>query len=349
MLRRTIGMIPHAVIAVKNSIYGNTTAPKPIFMQIEPSNYCNQKCIYCPRQGALTDINNANLSLDEFKQIIGKLPAVKGIMLSGIGEPLLNKDLFEMIRYAKSRGIKMQTTTNMTLITPEVAHEIVKSGLDELFVSMDSAIPEIYQKLRCMPIEAALKGLKNLTEARKELGVLNKKPKILINAVFNDATKDLDNTKKLIDLAKEHHLILRMKSLRNWGKGTEGFFTDAKPAIEEIKKYAKENGVDVKFNIKGREGKPYCYVLWFSAFINAKGDLYPCFENTREPRLGSVLHDDFESMWNGPEFRKFREGLYKRDTSAFTEYVRKNCETCNIKFNDKIHTASKVMNFWRHN
>jgi len=349
MLRRTIGMIPHAAIAVKNSIYGNTKAPKPVYMQIEPTNYCNEKCIYCQRQGALTDINNKTLGLAEFKKIIDNLPSVKEIMLSGFGEPLLNNELCEMIKYAKSKGIRVQTTTNMILIDYQKAKDILASGLDELFVSIDSPCPEIYHKLRGVPIEPALAGLKNLTAARKDLGVFNKKPKVFINAIFTNTTKDTENIKKLIDLAKENHIILRLKSLHVWGKNPADLSTSSGPAIKEIKKYAKLQGVNIKINLKKRYSTLYCYRIWFGGFINSKGELFACCDNVKEPCFGNILQNDFEAIWNGKEFRDFRKKLYERDLSAFTPYVRTNCTNCNLQFNDKLYPLSKVLNFWRHN
>ena len=103
---------------------------RPIFVQIEPTIDCNLRCTTCINPTLKRDTRT--LSLSKFKEIIGQLPYVQKISLVGAGEPLLNPELFNIIDYAKSKGLTIGFATNATLINNTIAHRIIDSGLDWL-------------------------------------------------------------------------------------------------------------------------------------------------------------------------------------------------------------------------
>lgn len=90
------------------------------FVWIELTNQCNMKCIHCYDEACIT--NKQVLSIDEYKYIIDELDAygVKKIQLIG-GEPLLVKNLKEMICYACEKMDSVVIFTNTSLITDELA------------------------------------------------------------------------------------------------------------------------------------------------------------------------------------------------------------------------------------
>ena len=72
------------------------------------------------------------------------MPDLARVVLHGVGEPMLVKDLPRMIRYLKDRGIYVLFNTNGTLLAPKKRRELIDTGLDELRVSLDAAERETF-------------------------------------------------------------------------------------------------------------------------------------------------------------------------------------------------------------
>ena len=118
----------------------------PLSLLIEPTNICNFQCVFCPTGN--TDLLNLvnrpkgmmNLSL--FKKIINDLcefkQKVKKIYLYKDGEQFLNPDLFEMIKYVKSKNVaeSVETTSNGSLIDHKKSIELIESDLDAIRFSI---------------------------------------------------------------------------------------------------------------------------------------------------------------------------------------------------------------------
>lgn len=326
-----------------NSVIGNPRAYSPVHMGIEPTNYCNQACTYCARQNSLTDFNSRNMPLEDFKRYVDQMPALQVLMIAGNGEPLLNDDIYAMISYAKSKGVRdVRITTNMTCLTPDAAARLLDSGVDEIYVSIDTVNPEKYRALRGTPIEPALRGLENLTKARKERGVFNSRPKVIVNCVINKLNMESEKeTEQFMDVAKANGLIVNFKSMQLCGPRAVSIGNGDRLEIDRIKRYARKIGLKTTFYIKKREPAPFCYRVWYGSYIDAKGDMLPCCTVVRDIELGNVKTDGMKDVWNGSRFRDFRRNISNRDLSMYAPYVRQNCANCNLASNDPIHSVGK--------
>ena len=107
-------------------------------IKIEPTNLCNLKCPLCPTNCAMSRARG-DMSLVLFKKIIDSFEKdeIKKINLWNFGEPLLNKDIFEMVRYAAKKGIRVIISTNSTMLDKEIRKNILYSGLDTIIVCLD--------------------------------------------------------------------------------------------------------------------------------------------------------------------------------------------------------------------
>src|SRR5207245_9161807 len=74
--------------------------PRSIY--IEPTSRCNELCQQCPRT-LLSREDDRDLSYEKFSFIVDQFPVLERVVLHGLGEPLLNKDLPRMIAYLKER------------------------------------------------------------------------------------------------------------------------------------------------------------------------------------------------------------------------------------------------------
>lgn len=325
------------------SILGTESAPMPIYMQIEPSNYCNQKCIMCGRQN-ISDVeqDDAKLSLGDFKKIIDKIPSLQIITLSGNGEPL-TVNVEDMVKYAKEKGIaEVEFYSNLMLLTEKRAEKLVKSGIDRIFVSIDSANPKEYKKIRGTDFLAVLKGLENLNNAKKKLRKSN--PAIIINTVI--MKHNVNELHKIIDLASKMNCEANFKSMLITNKTTDLEIKNPQSVLLNIKEYAVGKKVTINITLKNRKINKHvpCYRLWFGAYINARGIMLPCCDMWKtEPVLGNLLTQSIESVWNGEEFRKLRKATVSKDLSDYSTHVQQTCLKCNLSLNDKIY---KILNPW---
>lgn len=104
-------------------------------LNLEPTTRCNFKCWYCIGR----HMNQEDLTIQNFERILNHVAgSVRFLSLVGEGEPLLNRQFFEMVRMAKSRGMFVYALTNGSLLTQGNVKEACESRLDYLSVSVDS-------------------------------------------------------------------------------------------------------------------------------------------------------------------------------------------------------------------
>src|SRR5690242_6839824 len=90
---------------------GPVAQAEPVCLYLETTNRCNLLCITCPR--TFEDLEPpADMSWDLFTSIIDQFPRIARVVLHGVGEPMTVRELPQMIRYLKQRGIYVLFNTN---------------------------------------------------------------------------------------------------------------------------------------------------------------------------------------------------------------------------------------------
>ena len=133
---------------------------------------CNLKCMHCYSHSQ--DINyTGELSTDEAKRLIDGLAdfGVPVLLFSG-GEPLLRRDLFELISYTRNKGIRAVISTNGTLITEEQAVRLGDAGLSYVGVSLDG-LKAVHDRFRGVTdsFERAMSGIRASRKAGVKVGL----------------------------------------------------------------------------------------------------------------------------------------------------------------------------------
>lgn len=121
----------------------------PLKAEWQVINQCNAKCLTCRDWQERAD--QTILSTAEGKRLIKEL-AESGLLhlcFSG-GEPLLRKDLMELIEYAKELGLTTSLMTNALLLSERRAKALVDAKLDTLYISLDAADPKLNDQMRGM-------------------------------------------------------------------------------------------------------------------------------------------------------------------------------------------------------
>ena len=126
----------------------------PLHLDISTTNVCNLLCTFCPRTVRVEDgtwRKSQHMDIKLFKKIIDEATALGtySINMNLLNEPLLHPKCMEMIRYAKEKGIvDVHFHTHGGLLSDSKIDEILESGLDRIFISIDSPYEEKYNKIR---------------------------------------------------------------------------------------------------------------------------------------------------------------------------------------------------------
>ena len=123
---------------------------------------CNLKCVHCYNDSGMDKESNESTT-EEAKAVLDDLAdfGVPSVLFSG-GEPFVRKDLFELIRYARGKGLRTVISTNGTMITPDAAKIVKDAGVSYVGISLDG-IGEINDNFRGVKgaFDSTVKGIRN--------------------------------------------------------------------------------------------------------------------------------------------------------------------------------------------
>lgn len=325
--------------------------PKVIF--IEVTNRCNLLCQTCPRTYFDREPLKS-LSLNEFITIAEQFPQMQRALLHGVGEPLLNRELPEIIKYLKERNVEVIINSNGTLLTPQWQEKLIESALDQYRCSIDGAKDETYARIRGANLLPKLRrGLEGLVKSKERLG--SDTPHVSIWCV---ATREnLDELPDLLRLAAELAVPeVYIQRLVYFASETDKQFGMARDElaifgqdqseedriIEECTELS--NRLGIKFLASGgrdpinslaaarpSDFAPWqaCMRPWTTAYITANGNCLPCCispfaTNDYESLiLGNLFEQPFSKIWNETSYQKFRMEL-------LSDHPHKACASCGV-------------------
>lgn len=305
--------------------------PLPRHLIIEITSYCNLKCRMCPKtHHAVNTAENQQLSWDVFERLIPLFPHIESLDLCGIwGEAFMHPDLYvRMLKTIKGHGTDVYTTSNGTLISDDLARQLVEFDLNKLMVSLDAATPETYAKVRPPGrFEDVVEGLDRIRHWKKEFG--HNQPRVELG--FVGMRMNIEEFPDAVRLA--HRLGAAQVNLQAMGEypGLENESIAAhdkergRRIFEEARGIGRERGLEVvllppdQFE-EDRQARnelcdtdryqKHCGDLWNRALIAANGDVLPCCAATES--LGNLLEQPFRKIWRGPAYtslrRKFLSG-----------------------------------------
>ncbi|MCL5958655.1 MAG: radical SAM protein, partial [Chloroflexi bacterium] len=159
-------LLVHYELAAKKAVVRG----KPYVLRVEPTNVCNFQCPGCETGRGDNPIPKGQMKFETFAQVIDRTAKhVVFARLDGLGEPLVNRDIFKMIAYAHKKGVGTAISSNLQLLDRQGAEEIVESGLDYLIVSMDGVTQETYEVYRKGgDLDRLLANFKAIKDAKEE-------------------------------------------------------------------------------------------------------------------------------------------------------------------------------------
>ncbi|MDO8549262.1 MAG: radical SAM/SPASM domain-containing protein [Ignavibacteria bacterium] len=274
----------------------------PISYSIEPTNHCNLKCPECPSGlGTLTRPLGL-LSVEDFKTIIDQVKDTGFyVQLYFQGEPYINKNLPEMIRYAQSKNIYISISTNGHFVNVKTIDNILNNAPDKLIYSMDGLDEESYQNYRVGgSFKKADEGLRFLIKKRNELG--RKKPFVEFQFIVMKQNEHLlDEVKKYGKDVGVNKVVFKTMQVSSYENALHFL-----PSNQKYSRYIVNNGT---LKIKNKL-KNHCFALWRTSVITWDGKVVPCcFDKDANFGLGELKEKSMKEIWLSEPYRNFRQGV----------------------------------------
>ncbi len=302
------------------------------YLIIKPHLGCNCSCSFCGSRLELYENNreNRSLSIKDWKRILkeGKNLGLKNIHISG-GEPTLYGGLIDLIKYAKSLGLKVNLNTNGVLLAnKEYVRNLNSVKLDSCTISLYSASSSKHDSIKSYygAFAKALSAMNNIHETDIELNL--------------QTILTVENMNYFLEFIKLVHKLNPKKMFISYLEGYNNIHHPSKEDIMHFKEtiipncndYLKKNfkgnllqknlenlnnlfnfGVsdsDLAKGIYNYSNPINCKNRKSLALILANGDVHPCnaIEYFHEPVVGNLRKSSLKELWNSSDWKKIRNG-----------------------------------------
>ena len=244
------------------------------------------------------------MPFDTFKTILDKVsPHTNTLMFYFMGEPFLNKDAYQMIRYAKDEGIPWVTTcTNGDAVNPI---KLIESGIDEVFFQIGGMCNETHGIYRINSnFDRVMSRLKETINLRRE-----RSSALRINCGF------------ILMKHNEHEVEQFKQTMTELGVDEAQVIDPCVRTVEQGHKYLptdRKHWIYDEGEFKqGRLVPKYlahnsCPWIYYSLTIHVNGNVVPCCRDPRgEEVVGNLLEQDLDQVWNSEKMQNFRDRLHQ--------------------------------------
>jgi len=267
-------------------------------VRYEVTDHCNATCIMCPREEHENGRPHGIMSTELYKKSIDEVVKLgaKKIVLTGFGEPMLDKGLEEKISYAKTKNLSTYIISNGSVLNSKRALSILEAGLDEIRISFYGMGSDTYNKvMQGLDYEKTKKGLLSFIEKRDKN---NFKCKIQLSYLtLPENEKDQDNFQKFWEPLVDYIEIWKP---HNFGDGRSYRHRDD--------------------NLKSTCGRPSTGPLQ----IQWNGEVIPCcYDYNNKIVLGNAFQDPVLEILNGDKYKLLR---YAHTSKKFNLFPY--CDQC---------------------
>lgn len=269
-------------------------------VRYEVTDHCNASCIMCPRdehehgrEHGIMDQASYEKSIDEVAGL-----GAKKVVLTGFGEPMLDKHLEDKVAYAKSRGLSTYFITNGSALTGKRAARLLEIGLDEMRVSFYGMRKETYNAvMQGLDFEKTRDALLRFLDFRNTI-----KAKTRVQLSYLVLPENESDTQSFREYWEPKVDAIEIWKPHNFGDG---------------KDYRDRSG---KADMKATCGRPENGPLQ----IQWNGEVIPCcYDYNNKIVLGNAFEQSVLSILNGVKYRLLR---YAHRNGAFQMFPY--CDQC---------------------
>ena len=281
----------------------------PLFVSVEPAAVCQLKCPACPvglRDTGIPESRNTDrlMSFDTWHRVLSEIRETAFIVQFYFqGEPLLNKDLPQMIREAHDAGLYTIVSTNAQALTQQMAEDLVAAGLNRIIVSMDGLTDDSYSAYRIggslEKTKAALRFLRGAKDKitnhqiRIELQCLRLRTNEHEWAEFKRQYKSLGADK----------LVFKTAQLYDYETGHPLM-------VSELRYSRYTKGADGLYHRKSRSKK--CFRIWSGVVVTTTGEVLPCcYDKAHQYSYGNILDTPLKELFANAKSMAFRRAALR--------------------------------------
>lgn len=255
----------------------------PPCLQIEPVSICNYRCIFCYQTDTtFTRRQNGHMgmmNLDLFKALIDQAEGhCEAVTLASRGEPLVCRDIEQMLAYCRDKFLGLKINTNASLMDERKSHAILQSGMNTLVFSVDAASEPLYSQLR---VGGNLNQVANNIRRFQEIREKKYPNSTLITRVSGVKIQDDQNLNEL-----------------------EIFWGDLVDQVAFVKYNPWENTYLKPVN----EISEACSDLWRRMFVWFDGTVNPCDVDYKSTlTVGNTSESSLSEIWQSEAYRGLRK------------------------------------------
>lgn len=286
----------------------------PVSISFEPTTSCNLRCPECPSGLRAFTRPTGMLQKNFFRDTIDQL---SGDLLYLIfyfqGEPYLNPDFLDMVKYASQKGIYTATSTNAHYLNDANARRTVESGLDRLIISIDGTTQEVYQQYRVGgKLEKVLAGARNIMKWKKELK--SKTPFVFFQfLVVKPNEHQIEDVKRLAAEIGVDDVRFKTAQVYDYEQDPNQLI----PTLDKYSRYRRNEQGEFQFK---NSLQNHCWRLWHATVISWDGLVVPCcFDKDAQHTLGDLKGKPFKEVWHSDQYVNFRRQILQS---------RKNIDIC---------------------
>ena len=278
----------------------------PEIVQIESTNLCNAKCVFCPRDDMARRQGIMDMAL--FRKVADECATlgIGHIRMHNYGEAFMDRQLVDKVRYAKRLGIpEVGLISNGSLITEAAARGMVEAGLDAINISVDAAGKDVFERTRLgLNYDKVIANIERLIRIRDEAG--KRRPKLILSFVRQDNSGE---ERTFIDHWKSRADKIHITDLHNWA-GT------------------LNHESDVNFP---------CYRPWLTFTVLWDGRVSLCCADfDGREILGDVRTNSIRDIWNSEPYRRARRAHLDHGGPAV-------CQSCDLPKKDSPLWITKLL------
>lgn len=278
----------------------------PVNATIELTNICDQCCPVCETGSGTLKRKKGSMNFVDYKKIIDKIARYTNtVLLYYMGEPFLNKEIYEIISYTRNKGIFTKICTNGQNIDPV---RVIDSGLDEIQFQIGGVRQETHSIYRCgSNLAAILNNVRSLVaekRSRIRSGTMVSTKIYLGLIIMKHNEQELEEFRRLSDDLGVDGSRIEAPCVRSIEQGNLFLPRNNDYLIYDPKLYGEGLLVHKKYRPN------FCRWMYYSITVTWQGDVIPCCRDVEGIyTVGNLLTDDLGKIWNGKKFREFRKVL----------------------------------------
>lgn len=262
-------------------------------VRYEVTDNCNASCIMCPRDKHEHGREHGIMDQAKYEKSIDEVVALgaQQVVLTGFGEPMLDKRLENKIAYAHAKGLSTYFITNGSALTPRRSRKLMEAGLSEMRVSFYGMRPETYNAvMQGLDFNRTLKGVLEFLRLRDEM-----KAPTRVQISYLELPENKSDTDEFREFWVPKVDAVEIWKPHNFGDGRD---------------YRNRLPLDFKTTCGRPENGPL-QIQW-------NGEVIPCcYDYNNQIILGNAFDQGVLEILNGPKYRLLRHAHRQKQFGMF--------------------------------